>query len=293
MIRQLSFITLVLLFFAGCKHSTPDFYTTEHGLKYRYHDINSDELIPKRGDYLSVYMKWKTINDSVFYDSELISPSGIDIIKLGKPKHLGGIEEGFEKLQKGDSVSFYIEPNRFYKDYLGRDEIPFFLIEEKEIIITLRLIDIESPNEYLERVEREKEELELNELKNISMLVEQWKSENDSVIEINGSFLVLEETSDTSQIRYGNIIQLNYKASFINGVEFYNTYKNGFPDEFQVGKDAQMVEGLRYAISKMCYGQKGKVLVPSYQGFGSKGSAGNVVPPYTPIIYEIEVLEKK
>ncbi len=293
MIQYLSFIILLSLFFVGCQHNTPDFYTTEHGLKYVYHDINSDEITPVRGDYLSVYMKWKTVNDSVFYDSELISPSGIDIIKLGKPKHLGGIEEGFEKLQKGDSVSFYIEPNRFYKDYLGRDEVPSFLLTEKEIIITLRLIDIEPVNEYLDRVENEKEELELNELKNIGLLVDKWKAENDSVIEINGSYLVLKERTYTSRIRYGNIIQLNYKASFINGVEFYNTYKNGVPDEFQIGKDAQMVEGLRYAISKMHYGQKGKVLVPSYQGFGSKGSAGNVVPPYTPIIYEIEVLEKK
>ena len=91
----------VVLCLLGCKQSTPEFYTTKHGLKYKYHDINSDEVSPTRGDYLSVYMEWKTIDDSVFYNSKLVSPTGIDVIEMGKPIHLGGIEEGFEKLQKG------------------------------------------------------------------------------------------------------------------------------------------------------------------------------------------------
>ena len=77
-----------------------------------------------------------------------------------------------------------------------------------------------------------------------------------------------------------------------NGVEFYNTYNNGYPDEFQLGKPDQMVEGLKKAISAMRYGQVGKVLVPSNMGFGERGAAGNIVPPYTPVIYEIEILPK-
>ena len=55
------------------------------------------------------------------------------------------------------------------------------------------------------------------------------------------------------------------------------------PDEFQFGQNGQMVEGLKNAISIMKYGQKAKVLIPSDIGFKEKGSAGNIVPPYTPV----------
>lgn len=274
----------------SCGRETPDFYTTQHGLKYKYHDINSDEITPQLGDYLTVYMQWKTLKDSVFYDSKTVSPSGKDVILLGKAKHLGGIEEGFAKLQKGDSVSFYINPKRFYSDYLSVQKLPQFLEGEDEIVITLRLLDIESETAYKQKVEDQKEELELQELKEVGRIVDEWKTKYDSVIEINGTFLVLEKALDTTKLTYSSVIQLNYEALFINGVTFYSTYKNGYPDEFQLGKEGQMVEGLNDALFNMHYHQKAKVLVPSYRGFGSEGSPGKVIPPYTPIIYNVEVM---
>lgn len=288
MIRFTALLWIVLLF--SCGRDTPDFYTTEHGLKYKYHDINSDEVSPVRGDYLTVYMQWKTLRDSVFYDSRTISPSGEDVILLGKAKHLGGIEEGFYKLQKGDSVSFYIDPSRFYNDYLDIQKLPQFLKNEEEIIITLRLLNVESESTYIQKIEEQKEFLELKELKDVGEIVKEWNIKYDSVIELNGSYLVLEEALDTSKIRYSSIVHLNYTASFINGVTFYSTYKNGFPDEFQVGKEGQMVEGLSDAVSSMYYNQKARVIVPSYRGFGSEGSPGKIIPPFTPIIYDVEVM---
>lgn len=285
------FISIIVLL--GCGRETPDFYTTLHGLKYKYHDINSDESTPKLGDYLTVYMQWKTLKDSVFYDSRTVSLSGKDVILLGKAKHLGGIEEGFAKLQKGDSVSFYINPKRFYNDYLSIQKLPQFLKNEEEIIITLRLLDIESEPVYKQKVEEQKEELELQELKEVGRIVNEWEAKYDSVLEINGSYLVLEKALDTTKLTYGAIIQLNYEASFINGVTFYSTYKNGYPDEFQIGKEGQVVEGLSDALSKMNYNQKAKVLVPSYRGFGSDGSPGKVIPPFTLIIYDVEVMPQQ
>ncbi len=293
MIRFLTFGIFIIIFFTFCTRKTPDYYTTEHGLKYKYHDISANEVAPNRGDYLTVYMQWKTKNDSIFYDSKNSSPIGVDIIKLGKPKHLGGIEEGIAKLKKGDSVSFFISPDRFYEDYLNQNNLPNFLNKEEEMIITIRLLEIESPTEYKLDLVNKSEQLELNELRAVSELVKQWKQENDSVIEVDGSFVVLEKSLDTTRLKYGNIINLDYEASFLNDVVFYSTYKNGSPDEFQIGKEAQMVQGLKKALSKMTYNQKAKVLVPSYQGFGSNGSAGKLVPPYTPIIYKVSVLPRE
>jgi len=276
----------------ACSREIPDYYTTEHGLKYKYHDINSEGKSPKQGDYLSVYMEWKTSNDSVFYDSKKTTPSGVDIIKVGKQKHLGGIEEAFYLLQKGDSVSFFINALTFYEDYLNVTKIPSFLSNEEEITITIRLLAIENQKVFDNRMNDEKELLELKELKDIGDLVREWESSNDSVLKIGGIYIRTKDSSIENRIKNNDIINLNYTASFINNSVFYDTYKNGKPDEFQVGREGQMVEGLKRALLNLNYGQKATVLVPSFLGFGSKGSAGNMIPPFTPIIYKLEILEK-
>lgn len=289
MIRLFLFFIIVIITI-NCERKTPEFYTTNYGLKYKYHDISIEETSPKKGDYITVYMIWKTTYDSIFYDSKNNSPQGKDIIILGKPKHLGGIEEGFYKSQKGDSISFYIEPKRFYKDYLSTNKIPKFLEKQEEIIITIRVLNIENEKEYKKRVEYEKEIMELKELENINKTIKKWKVKYDTVLEIDGSYLVMFNNPKTEKIKYGSFVKIHYKASFINGKLIYSTYKNGKPDEFQIGKEGQMVEGLSNTIKNMHYNQKGKILVPSYKGFGSKGSLGNIIPPFTPVIYDIEIL---
>ncbi len=144
----MKYIVPLLFIVLSCGRETPEFYTTEHGLKYKYHDINSEGISPKQGDYLSVFMEWKTIKDSVFYSSKKTSPTGVEVIKIGKQKHLGGIEEAFYLLQKGDSVSFFINALTFYEDYLNTSKIPYFLNKEDDIEITIRLLDIENQKQY-------------------------------------------------------------------------------------------------------------------------------------------------
>ena len=114
----------------------------------------------------------------------------------------------------------------------------------------------------------------------------------DSIVEVDGFYIVYDSIDKGETIHYNEIFELHYIATFTNGQEFYNTYNNGHPDEFQFGEKGQMVEGLKNAISLMKYGQRAKVLIPSDIGFKGKGSAGNIVPPYTPVIYYLEILPK-
>jgi len=37
-------------------------------------------------------------------------------------------------------------------------------------------------------------------------------------------------------------------------------------------------------------GEKSKIILPSYLGFGEQGSSDGKIPPYTPLLYEIELL---
>lgn len=289
--KKISVLFLATIILIGCQTKTPEYFLTEGGLKYKYQDIVGEGREPQVGDVLSVAMKWSTIEDSVFYTSVNTGYNGADIIKLQKSNKPGGIEEGFSKLIEGDSVTFYINPQRFFRDYL-QAETPAFLISDAEMKIDIRLIKVESNKEYKFALIEWQRLKDFEEFQKIEETLDYWKNSGDSIVEVDGLYIVYDAVDKGNTVSYNEVFELHYIATFTNGEEFYNTYNNGHPDEFQFGQNGQMVEGLKNAISTMKYGQKAKVLIPSDIGFKAKGSAGNIVPPYTPVIYYLEILPK-
>ena len=284
-------LILTLIVLVGCQTETPEYFYTDGGLKYKYQDIVTEGNTPKIGDVLSVKMKWSTQEDSVFYISVNTGFNGADIVRLEASKEPGGIEEGFAKLKEGDSVTFYISPERFFKEYL-RTEMPSFLAGDSEMKIDIRLLKIQSNEAYLDDLKEWQRVKDFEEFQSIETTLNLWRNSGDSVVEVGGLYVVYDAIEEGEVVNYNDVFNLHYIATFTNGEEFYNTYNNGHPDEFQFGLNGQMVEGLTKAISVMKYGQKAKVLIPSDIGFKARGSAGNIVPPYTPVIYYLEILPK-
>ena len=285
-------LVLVVVSYAmlSCDTSTPEFYYTQNDLKYKYHDIADGGVVPAIGDYLTVYMQYKDQNDSIFYNSLYSTYDGKELIKLGKPSIEGGIEEGFAQLQLGDSVTFFIEVDKFFKHYLNK-EIPAYLDAKEEMRISLRLLNIESPLTYEKRILLEQLKAEAIELDLLEGVIQKWDIEGDSVYNKNNVFMVYEDTNCLNRVAYGDLVKVKYKGYFIDGKVFYDNTAGDDYDEFKVGVKDQTIEGMKIALVHMCYGQKAKVLVPSDLGFGASVIEQGLVPKYAPVIFEIEVLE--
>jgi len=282
------FSIIGFIFLMSCGNSTPDFYYTENGLKYKYHDI-SDGATPKIGDFLTVNLQFKNENDSVFYNSHLMNSKGVDVIKLGTASVKGGIEEGFAKLKVGDSVTFYINAKLFFNNYQQKN-VPLYLKPDSEMQITLRLIQIEDAKTYRTRIEEELINAEIAELVALDAEVEKWKAVYDTVYEYGGIFMVSDQYCDTSErFSYQEKVLVRYKGSYLNGKTFYNNLDAEFGDEYMVGVKGQNIEGMKVALYHMCHGQKVKVLVPSMLGFSEGAVEMGIVPAYEPLILELEV----
>jgi FK506-binding protein 2 len=286
-VGMLLFVALLLW---SCDTSTPEYFYTQNDLKYKYHDISEDGETPAIGDYLTVYMQYSNMDDSVFYDSQNSTYDGKELILLGKPNVEGGIEEGFAQLVKGDSVTFFIEVGKFFDHYLDK-EIPSFLNKEEEMQITMRLLDIESPKAYKKRVLLEQMQAEASEFEIMEGILEEWKLTCDTIYDHNSVFMIYEDTTCFLKVSYGDLIRVKYKGYFPDGKVFYNNTDGDDYDEFKVGVQGQTIDGMKIALMHMCVGQKAKVLIPSYLGFGESVIEQGLVPKYTPVIFEIEVLE--
>ncbi|MDR3365487.1 MAG: FKBP-type peptidyl-prolyl cis-trans isomerase [Prevotellaceae bacterium] len=88
--------------------------------------------------------------------------------------------------------------------------------------------------------------------------------------------------------KFGDVVHITYEGFFLNGTKFDSNGKDGQPFRYVRGQQWQLVAGLVTALATMSEGETATFVVPSTLAFGAKGLA-DIVPPFTPVVYEIEV----
>lgn len=85
----------------------------------------------------------------------------------------------------------------------------------------------------------------------------------------------------------GNTVQLEYSLNLIRGEQIY-TSKNGKPMRFTVDMD-DVPSGLNEFVKMMKVGDKAKLIVPSYLGFGVSGD-DDKIPARATLFYDLQLV---
>ncbi|MDR2101024.1 MAG: FKBP-type peptidyl-prolyl cis-trans isomerase [Treponema sp.] len=81
-------------------------------------------------------------------------------------------------------------------------------------------------------------------------------------------------------------VQVHYKGTLLDGTEFDSSYSRGEPTEFPLN---QVIPGWTEGIQLMSVGSTYRFYIPSDLAYGESG-AGNIIPPYSALIFEVELL---
>ena len=88
----------------------------------------------------------------------------------------------------------------------------------------------------------------------------------------------------------GKKVKVHYEGKLINGTVFDSSKKQGKPIEFVLGQN-QVIPGWDEGISKMRVGGKARLIVPSSLAYGAQ--ANPVIPAYSTLVFEVELLDVK
>ena len=101
----------------------------------------------------------------------------------------------------------------------------------------------------------------------------------------------IETTKGTGvQATTGDLVDVHYTGTFLDGEKFDSSYDRGEPFEFTLGT-GQVIKGWDEGIAYMKEGGKATLIMPSSLAYGIYGSGS--IPPYTSLIFEVKLIDVK
>lgn len=280
-------LILFLVGFAACSTSEyKGFKKTHSGIYYKIHTKDNEDTVKVAlGKVITMDMKYSTV-DSVIYDNKAINQT--IRFPLQTPEYEGDIYEALALLVKGDSATFIIDAASFFTQTAKQPSPPTFLKEGDKLYFDVLIKDVQTEEDI-----QAENNARLDSLKAIEPgLIAQYIADHQitAIPDSNGIYYIEKEAGKGKQAAKEMWVDVHYSVSMLNGAVLFNSRDRGAdPMQFQVGNRFEN-DGFQLVVQKMKKGGKAEALIPSLLAFGAQG-AGDVVPPYTPLYYNIELVD--
>jgi FKBP-type peptidyl-prolyl cis-trans isomerase FkpA len=285
--KILIFISLAYL--VACNNDSKEFSgfsVTRNNIHFKRVTLGEGDVKAQPTNYITVNVAYRTPSDSLFFH-------GVRTFQLTESHFPGSIDECFAMLAKGDSAIFYISANDFFTRTIETNT-PRFLDPNGYLRVDIHMMDIITEKQY----QREKEVF-LNWIEDFGdyekVILRQYVEEQslDFMKTQSGMHYIPITKGYGTQIQEGDTLTVHYEGRFFNGKYFDSTVKRDEPFQFVYGQKWQVIPGLEEAIGMMYAGEKSLFIIPSYMAFGQGGSSTGIVPAFTPVVFEIEIVEVK
>ncbi len=130
-------------------------------------------------------------------------------------------------------------------------------------------------------------------------LMKEWldamvQKQKDIDTTATGLFYIVDKEGTGDNVKTGDEVTVKYTGMFMDGTVFdASAYQNeaGTMAYIHKGTDSRMIQGWKEGIEVLNKGARAVFLIPSAKGYGPTGYLS--IPPYSPLIFVIEVVDIK
>lgn len=244
---------------------------------------------PKAGEMCQVYLHVEAVGvDYVLFDNYKDDPI---FIEYGKPFDTEGLMEGLGMMKEGEKARLIV-PSKIGVGADGNNgAVPAF----STIIYEVKLDKLKTKEEVekirkkiANRKKREKEALKQAEPGKIAAYVKKHNITTKPLA--SGLYYLPEKEGKGAHPQEGNTLSVHYTLYNTDDEKLFSTYDDGRPFMFVLGSGA-VIQGWEEALPLMRKGGKAKLIIPSKLGYKGVEKKAFNIPPYSPLIIELEVMD--
>lgn len=266
----------------SCSSKYPGFDKADSGLYYKLYKVSKDTTKVREGDWVYLDLKYMAKvdgKDTVLFDSRSPQMGGEQVrFLLPPPDFKGDLYEAVKMLAPGDSGEFMINADSLFIKTFKMQSRPSMIDSNSALHFFVKLDKVES----VAGLKIKEEEL-----------LKKYLADNNITVAPtpSGIFIIPSDLGSGMKIDTGCAVKLQFTVSNMDGKEIFSSYTRPEPVQAQYGNRFD-TPGLEEAVGTLKKGGKAKVVVPSKMAFGESGR-GNIVGPYTTLIYTVEIVDVK
>ena len=246
---------------------------TESGIYYKFY-VDNEGVTPTEGSTARVKFDARIMGGNELGSSEKLGEY-YDIV-YGQGTVLKGLEEGIGLMSVGDKAQFVLPYNLAY------GENPYGLIPAySNLIFDVVLLDILSP-EDANRSRGEKARQEFDKYLSDNKIKDERRE--------SGLVYVCNRKGSGTNASNGQSVTVHYTGKLMDGRVFDSSVERGEPISFVLG-EGRVIKGWEEGVALMKKGERATLIVPFDLAYGNRQMG--VIPPYSNLVFDIEIIDIK
>ena len=273
------------------------------GLSYLVEKENPNGQQVQEGDVLVGEMTVK-FQDSVLFDTK----GEVQRIVTATPGWEGKVGEGLLKMHVGEIYTFALDAD-LLAGYLNSNQMPenYSAGEGQQFFYRINLQDIVTHEEILQEQENWESNMRQMEQEEPGEILAYVQKNNITVLpSTDGIYVVVKKKGNGPKVTVGKEVTVNYTGRLLDGTIFnsnvesdartgniYDSRRQYVPYTFVIGKDQKVIQGWHKGLLNQTAGSVLQLIIPSKEAFGSRRSSNDLITPYSPLVFDIEIVSVK
>lgn len=298
-----------MVLFASCgpKSDLKGFKKTKSGLHYRFDEKNKDKDAQQvaEGDVLVCEVAVMVGSESDTTFNNFGNPERMFMVREGQ--FSGDLPEGLLMMHEGDVATFAVELDSVAKFY-SREQMPPQYVPDQgmKMFYHIHLCDIVTKDEMAQEQANFMAEMEKRQGAEAEVIAKYVADNNITTApKENGLYVIVKKKGNGPKVATGKQVKIDYTGRLAENGKVFDTSIEGVAQEAGIYMAQRPYEPLSYTVGQMGLipgweegvmgqpqGTELQLIIPSELAYGPKG-AGQMIEPYSPLVFDLNIIEVK